>query len=52
MDIERRVRTCQLIEKMEQQQNYCIRLGIENVSRFHGEIIHKNNKRKAGGVYK
>jgi len=39
MSVEERIRTCLLIEKMRGQKNYCERLGLENISRFHGKKI-------------
>lgn len=49
MGIEQRILTCRLLEKMNEQKNYSSRLGLANVSTFHG--IQINNDRK-GSVRK
>ena len=49
MGIEQRILTCRLLEKMKVQKNYNSKLGLENVSTFHG--IQINNDRK-GSVKK
>ena len=36
MSIEQRIRECILIEKLEKQADYAKKLGIEDVSMFHG----------------
>ncbi|MCF2679323.1 hypothetical protein JQM69_01140 [Faecalicatena contorta] len=46
MDVEQRMRICRLIEKMNRQETYSIRLGLENVSRFR----EKKVKEKKGEV--
>ena len=41
MLVEQRIRISILIEKMNENKKYCERLGLENVSRFHGERVQK-----------
>lgn len=43
MSIEKRVTICRMIEKMNHQEAYSQRLGLENVSKFCGQIIKKKN---------
>ena len=52
MGIEQRILTCRLLEKMNNQKDYSGRLGLENVSTFHGIQINDDRKssvRKAQG---
>lgn len=44
MGIEQRILTCRLLEKMNVQKNYCSKLGLENVSTFHGIQINNDSK--------
>lgn len=44
MGIEQRILTCRLLEKMNVQKNYCSKLGLENVSTFHGIQIKSDSK--------
>ena len=44
MGIEQRVLTCRLLEKMNHQKRYSNKLGLENVSTFHGIHISSDNK--------
>lgn len=46
MNVEERIRTCLLIEKMCEQKEYSERLGLENRSRFHGNNIEESEERK------
>lgn len=39
LTVEQRIRISILIEKMNKQKVYCEKLGLENISRFHGERI-------------
>lgn len=39
MTIKERIRRCLLIEKMQKYESYCKELGLENISKFHGNII-------------
>lgn len=45
MTIEQRVRTCLLIEKMREQKSYSERLGLEDISRFHGKRIDEREEK-------
>jgi hypothetical protein len=44
MGIEQRILTCRLLEKMNGQKGYSNRLGLENVSTFHGIKINNDSK--------
>ena len=45
MSVEQRVRTCRLLEKMQVQKKYTERLGLKNVSTFHGkQYLNVQNK--------
>ena len=44
MGIEQRILTCRLLEKMNDQKGYSSRLGLENVSTFHGIQINSDSK--------
>lgn len=44
MEIRQRILTCRLLEKMKEQKVYCNKLGLENVSTFHGIQIENGNK--------
>ena len=37
MTVDQRIRTCLLIEKMHEQKAYSEKLGLENISKFHGK---------------
>ena len=37
MPIEQRIRMCLLIEKMQEQKVFSEKLGLENISKFHGK---------------
>lgn len=39
MSIEQRIRVCRLLEKMEGQEAYSKKIGMENTSIFHGRRI-------------
>lgn len=39
MEVEQRIRRCLLIDKMNTQKDFCKKLGLENISKFHGERI-------------
>jgi len=41
MSVEQRIRACRLLEKMQVQKCYSERLGIKDVSTFHGEKFVK-----------
>ena len=43
MSIQKRIRTCVLIEQMERQKEYSKKLGLENQSTFHGVRINDTN---------
>lgn len=40
MKIEDRIKKCRLIEKMNQQKSYSKKMGLENVSKYHGKLIN------------
>ncbi len=44
MGIEQRILTCRLLEKMNGQKKYSNKLGLENVSTFHGIQINSDGK--------
>ena len=44
MSVEQRVRICRLIEKIKFQEEYSKRLGIKNVSSYHGKIEKEAKK--------
>ena len=49
MSMEQRIQTCRLLEKMKSQEGYSKKLGLEDVSTFHGIKLNKsvrNWKRK------
>jgi len=48
MGIKERVLTCRIIEKMEQQDDYRKKLGIENDSMFRGRAVRNYGKIKLG----
>lgn len=41
MTIKQRIRLCILIEKMHRQDAFSERLGLEDLSRFHGKRIDR-----------
>ena len=43
MTVEARIRQSRLIEKMQKQEDYSERLGLENVSRFRGRKMERGN---------
>lgn len=46
MTIEKRIKMCLLIEKMHAHKAYSEKLGLENMSRFHGKRIEDEEERK------
>lgn len=38
-DLEKRIRLCLLIEKLQRKPEYGRRVGLENVSKFKGKLI-------------
>ncbi len=44
MSVQQRILTCRLIEKMEKQEAYSRKLGLENTSTFYGMHIIKMKK--------
>lgn len=40
MSVEKRIRTCRLLEKMKKQEAYSKQLGLEDVSTVHGKQIN------------
>lgn len=45
MPIEQRIRMCLLIEKMQEQKVYSEKLGLEDISKFHGKRINQEEGR-------
>jgi len=45
MHVKRRIRMCLLIEKMSGQKNFCEKLGLYDVTTFHGQIICGKERR-------
>lgn len=45
MSIEERIRRCRIIEKMQKHESYCKKIGLVNISRFHGNIIYDKEDR-------
>ena len=45
MPIEQRIRMCLLIEKMQEQKVYSEKLGLEDISKFHGKRINEEEER-------
>lgn len=39
MNVQERIRVCRLLEKMELQEECCIRLKLENHTTFHGKNV-------------
>ncbi len=39
--VEQRIRMIILLEKMFKQKSYSEKLGIEDISKFHGELIER-----------
>lgn len=46
MHIQERLKICQLIDQMENKKELCKRLGLENKSTFHGNLIEENLDKK------
>ena len=46
MTIEQRIRRCLLIEKMYQHKAYSEKLGLEDISRFHGRRVKEEEENK------
>ena len=44
MSVEQRVRICRLLEKMKMQEGYSKKLGVENLSTFHGRKLNRAKK--------
>lgn len=44
MTVEQRIRMCLLIEKIQKQKEYSEKLGLEDISRFHGEKVDKEER--------
>ena len=45
MPIEQRIRMCLLIEMMQEQKVFSEKLGLENISKFHGKRINEEEER-------
>lgn len=50
MTAAQRIRICRLIEKMNKQQNYCSKLGIENKSIYRGKVIRKHSTVRVSNI--
>lgn len=48
MSVQDRMRMCQLIDRMEIHMEYCKRLGLENISSFHGCKVENVIEKKRG----
>ena len=46
MTIEQRIRMCLLIEKMYELKVYSDKLGLEDISKFHGKRISEEEESK------
>lgn len=46
MSVEQRIMLCRLLEKMDDQWEYGKKIGLENVSRFHGKKLEHRNRIK------
>lgn len=46
MPIEQRIRMCLLIERMHEYKTYSERLGLVDVSKFHGKIMKEEKKKR------
>ena len=46
MTIEQRIRRCLLIEKMYEHKVYSEKIGLEDMSKFHGKRINGEEKSK------
>ena len=46
MPVEQRIRLCLLLEKMYVRKEYSEKLGLEDKTKFHGEQLHGENRRK------
>lgn len=44
MTVEQRIRMCLLIEKIYKQKEYSEKIGLEDISKFHGERIGREEK--------
>ena len=40
MPVEQRIRLCLLLEKMYVRKEYSEKLGLEDKTKFHGELLH------------
>ena len=41
MSVEQRVRICRLLEKIKVQEEYSKKLGVENLSTYHGKKLNR-----------
>ena len=44
MSVEQRVRICRLLEKIRFQEEYGKKLGVENLSTYHGKKLNKEKR--------
>ena len=45
MSVRERIMICRVVEKIEVQEGYSKKLGIENASTFHGKPVSRTAKR-------
>ncbi len=45
LNVEKRIRMCLLIERLNEHRELSEKLGIENVSKMHGKKIHNGGER-------
>lgn len=51
MTVKERIRLSILIEKMNGQKEYSKKLGLEDVSKLHGERIHREEEKESCRPY-
>lgn len=44
MTVEKRIKMCLLIERLNENKKLAERLGIEDTSKFHGKRVHKGER--------
>lgn len=49
MNAEKRMRMCQLVERMNEHKEYSEKLGLENKSSYRGILIENENENDGGG---
>lgn len=46
MTIEKRIKMCLLIERLNEHKELSEKLGIEDISKFHGKRVHNGGERR------